>query len=337
MMAYFAEEGFADWMRQEVEPYLRQHGEQGCFLGSGGAVIHYHRYRLENAEKCVVISHGFCEFAEKYNEMIYYLMHAGYSVYIPEHRGHGYSDRSTPDTEMVHVEAFEDYVRDFVTFVKTVVVPREKERYLLGHSMGGAIAILTLEQYPTLFRAAVLSSPMCGMKTGRFSNRLADLVAWMCCRLGKGKSYAIGQSGFREMPDFVGSSCVSEARYQYIFQKRLECPQYRTYGGSYAWVHAGIKAGRQLMKKKNLEKINIPILLFMAGNEHMVDNVKIEEFAKHTKQTQLVMMQNAKHEIFNADRGSRRIYYEKIFAFLRKAHDVGDTNNTADTKNRRDE
>lgn len=328
MMAYFAEEGFAEWMQQEVEPYLRRHDEQGCFLGSGGVAIHYHRYQVENAKKCVVISHGFCEFAEKYNEMIYYLMHAGYSVYIPEHRGHGYSDRSAPDAEMVHVETYEDYVKDFVTFVKIVVVPRERERYLFGHSMGGAIAILTMEQYPTLFRAAVLSSPMCGMQTGRFPNRLADFVAWMCCRLGKGKKYAIGQGCFRETPDFAGSSCVSEARYQYIFKKRIEHSQYRTYGGSYAWVHAGIKAGRQLMKKRNLGKISIPVLLFMAGNEHMVDNAKIRRFAECTNQTRLVTIQNAKHEIFNADRESRRTYYEEIFAFLREAHDVYGTKKT---------
>lgn len=331
MMAYFAEDGFADWMRQEVEPYLKQHGEQGCFLGGGGVVIHYNRYQQAGASKCVVISHGFCEFAEKYNEMIYYLMHAGYSVYIPEHRGHGYSDRSAPDAEMVHVEDYEDYVKDFIAFVKTVVVPRETERYLFGHSMGGAIAIRTLEQYPTLFCGAVLSSPMCGIQTGRFPGILAELVAWTCCRLGKGKNYAIGQGGFREKPDFAGSSCVSEARYQYIFEKRLAHPQYRTYGGSYAWVLAGMKAGRQLMKRKNLKRINMPILLFMAGNEHMVDNAQIRRFAERTNQTRLIAIPASKHEIFNADEKSRRSYYGEIFAFLQELHEVHYKNKTENT------
>ncbi len=45
MTGYFAEEGFGAWMQQEVEPYLRQHGEQGSISGSGGVSFHYNRYQ----------------------------------------------------------------------------------------------------------------------------------------------------------------------------------------------------------------------------------------------------------------------------------------------------
>lgn len=317
-MVYFGEAGFSEWMEHETEPYLKQYDRQGEFMGKDKVAIHYHCYRLPNSEKCIVISHGFCEFAEKYNEMIYYFLQGGYSVYLAEHRGHGYSERSVSDTEMVHVDDYEAYVKDLVLFVKTVVFPHEKEIYLFAHSMGGAIGILTLEQNPKLFRAAVLSSPMCGMQTGRFPAWLADLVAAMFCILGRGRQYALGQSGFTETPDFAGSSCVSRERYDYVFDKRMKYPQYRTYGGSYAWVHAGIRACRRLMKRKNLAKIRVPVLLFGAGKEHMVINDKIRQFAERTEQTALVWMPEAKHEIFNADRESRRKYYETIFTFLKK-------------------
>ena len=194
--------------------------------------------------------------------------------------------------------------------------------------MGGAIGILTLEQNPKLFRAAVLSSPMCGMQTGRFPAWLADLVAAMFCILGRGRQYALGQSGFTETPDFAGSSCVSRERYDYVFDKRMKYPQYRTYGGSYAWVHAGIRACRRLMKRKNLAKIRVPVLLFGAGKEHMVINDKIRQFAERTEQTTLVWMPEAKHEIFNADRESRRKYYETIFTFLKKQGERDDGGKT---------
>lgn len=319
--AFFAEEGFADWMHQEVEPYLKAHCEEGYLWSGDGISIHYSRYRLENAKKCVVISHGFCEFAEKYNEFIYYLLQAGISVYVPEHRGHGYSEREAADAEMVHVTDYQEYVRDFVCFVENVV-PEDTERILFGHSMGGAVAALVLEQYPHLFSAAILSAPMCGMRTGKYPAWLAKGISWLCSKLGSGTRYAPGQGRFREEPDFAGSSCLSQARYDYIFEKRLENPLYRTYGGSYSWVCAGIRAAKKLMKRRNLEKIETPILLFEAGWDHMVDNGAIERFAEETRHTELVVMQDAKHEIFHAGLTARRNFYERVLGFLERREEA---------------
>lgn len=309
---------FAKWMKEEVEPFLKKCRKYGYFKSYDGTLIFYNIYSLPEAKTCIVISHGFCEFAEKYNEVIYRFLKAGYSVYLPEHRGHGYSDRKTDDMEKVHVWDYEEYVKDFTRFVEKIVSLRETHKVLFAHSMGGAIGALTLEQFPRLFEAAVFSSPMFSMKAGKWPEGIADTVARVYCRLGKGEQYAAGQGGFTEKADFPGSSCLCKERYQYIFEKRMQNMQYRTYGGSYAWVHAGIKATRRLMKKRNLEKIQIPVLLFAAGCDHMVNNGVYPDFVKHTKETELVRMPEAKHEIFNAKEAVREIYYRKIFEFLAK-------------------
>ena len=60
--------GYAAWMAETVEPYLKEHGEKGYLKMEDGMSIAYRCYSLADAGKCVVISHGFCEFAEKYNE-----------------------------------------------------------------------------------------------------------------------------------------------------------------------------------------------------------------------------------------------------------------------------
>lgn len=314
----FGEEGFADWMEQEVEPFLAAHRRDGYLRCEDGTNLYYQYYATDDAEKCIVICHGFCEFAEKYYEFIYYFLQHGYVVYLCEHRGHGRSDRVVPDLDLVHVTDYQEYVKDFVCFVNQVVVPGEKRRFLFAHSMGGAIGALTMEQYPGLFEAAVLSSPMCGMQTGRYPNWMADAVAWYCCRTGRGMQYAAGQSGFLGTPDFEGSSCLSEARYQNIFQKRLNDERCRTYGGSYAWVHAGIKATRELMKQKNLDKIRIPVLVFAADQDHMVDNHAIEQFVALTAGAELIRVQDAKHEIFHSGPVAREGYYRDVFAFYER-------------------
>lgn len=313
---YFGEEEYHSFMRRTVEPYIRSYRQRGYFESYDGTSIFYYVYRIPGAKKCVVISHGFCEFAEKYNEMVYYFLQAGYSVYLPEHRGHGYSERETQDIEKVHIEDFENYVRDFHCFMKRIVGAQEKEKILFGHSMGGAVAVRYLEQYPDIFQGAVLSSPMLRMKTGKYPEWLAKWIAKYYIVTGRGTHYAAGQKGFDSKPDFIHSSCVSEERYRYVFHKRMEDGRYQTYGASYAWLWNAIKATEILRKKENLEKIKIPILLFIAGRDHMVDNRAAAEFVNGVKKVSLICMEKSKHEIFNADYETRVAYYEQMFDFF---------------------
>lgn len=105
-------------MKRDVEPYLRSYEKDGYIESYDKTAIYYRTYQIPQAKAGIVISHGFCEFAEKYREVIYYFLQNGYSVYVPEHRGHGYSDRIVVDGEKVHVEDYEQYVQDLHFFVK---------------------------------------------------------------------------------------------------------------------------------------------------------------------------------------------------------------------------
>lgn len=307
---------FCSWMEQTVEPFLKMHSRYGYFGSYDGTNLFYEEYRLPGADKCIVISHGFCEFAEKYHEVIYHFLNAGYSVYLPEHRGHGNSDRKIKDLAMVHVEDYEEYVRDFAGFLQKVVIPRERHRVLFAHSMGGAIGALAIERYPGMFEAAVFSSPMFHIHMGRHPSWLVSGAAEILCLMGQRERYAPGQTAFAEKPDFEGSSCTSRARYDYVFNKRKENPYYRMHGGSSAWVRASLRANRKLMQRKNLERIELPILLFAAGADKMVDNRALKKFAECTKRTRLIEVPEARHEIFNGDETVRKAYYEAIFMFL---------------------
>lgn len=68
--------------------------------------------------------------------------------------------------------------------------------------------------------------------------------------------------------------------------------------------------------KKNLERIKIPVLIFIAGNDHMVDNRAIAVFENRVETASLVCMPASKHEIFNADYQTRCRYYQEIFDFI---------------------
>ena len=117
---------------------------------------------------------------------------------------------------------------------------------------------------------------------------------------------------------FEHSSCISRERYDYIFEKRLKNSRYQTNGSTYGWLLAAMRATETLMRKKNLERIKIPVLIFIAGNDHMVDNRAIAVFENRVETASLVCMPASKHEIFNADYQTRCRYYQEIFDFIMK-------------------
>ena len=137
-------------------------------------------------------------------------------------------------------------------------------------------------------------------------------------RTKRGEHYAAGQTGFDRRPEFEHISCISRERYDNMLEKRLKNSRYQTNGSTYGWLLAAMRATETLMRKKNLERIKIPVLIFIAGNDHMVDNRAIAVFENRVETASLVCMPASKHEIFNADYQTRCRYYQEIFDFIMK-------------------
>lgn len=315
-ITYLPETDYRKLMENTVEPYLKKYRKWGWYTGYDGARLFYFAYVKENAKGNIVISHGFTEFAEKYNEIVYYFLQAGYSVFMPEHRGHGRSEREIKNLEKIHVKSFEQYVWDFHVFVNKIVKPHHRDNYLFAHSMGGAIGALYLEKYPDDFKKAVLSTPMIQMRIGKIPYHTAMRIASICKLCGFGKAYAAGQRGFEGRDRFEKSCCLSKERYLYAEQMRLGCRMYQTNGADYDWVCAAAKAAKYVQNKKNIKKIGIPVLVFAAGKDHMVDNGKICKFTGKLRNARLVWVHNAKHEIVNAMQQEREQFFKEIFEFL---------------------
>lgn len=310
------EEHYVETMEKAVLPFLKKIVNIGSFKIADGREIHYEEYIHSNEKAAIVISHGFCEFTKKYEEVIYYFYQAGYSVYIMDHLGHGYSSRVVRDKSKVHITSYNEYVSSFHTFIQKVVLKEDIDRKLVlfAHSMGGAISALYLEEHPTVFNCSILSSPMLELNYGKNP----AILVWLLMTYKKirhaEEEYAPGSTAFDGIPIFKQSSCLSESRYQFQFNYRLHDKYYQTYSASCSWVSASIKAIKTL--QKNANNITSPILLFQAGKDTTVKPDGQYKFAKKSKNTELVIMQNSKHEIYNALLDTRVKYYERIFVFL---------------------
>jgi acylglycerol lipase len=102
----------------------------------------------------IVLVHGYGEHAARHRHVIEGLVGRNYGVYGIDHRGHGESEGTR-----AHVERFEYYVDDLRLLVK-----RAREAYansplfLLGHSMGGLIAVHYALRYQGELTGLALSS-----------------------------------------------------------------------------------------------------------------------------------------------------------------------------------
>jgi len=103
----------------------------------------------------IIISHGLAEHCGRYAELAGRLVERGFAVYALDHRGHGRSGGPR-----ANIERFDYVVSDLGTFVGRA--QREHPGVpviLLGHSMGGAIALGCALKYENALRALVLSAP----------------------------------------------------------------------------------------------------------------------------------------------------------------------------------
>ncbi len=129
---------------------------EGDFVGARGLRIH-HRSWLPTgpARGIVVIAHGFAEHSGRYARVAERLVADGVAVHAADHRGHGLSEG-----KRTSVVRFDDYVDDLTTMVTQAKEERPSFKLiLLGHSMGGLVALRFAVRDASLVDGIVVSAP----------------------------------------------------------------------------------------------------------------------------------------------------------------------------------
>lgn len=313
-----SEENYHEKMVSEVEPFLDEIRKNGYFSRESKKNLYYEEYLSPNANKNIVISHGFTENAEKYKELIYYFYKKNYNVFIIDHQGHGRSFRMIEDYSITHIEKFDDYVEDLKAFVEKKVKKdsQGKPLVLFAHSMGGAIGGCYLEKYPDDFEKAVFSSPMFEIDSGKIPLWVGKLIADFKSITGNKMGFVFTQSKFNPKEKFEESCAISRVRYDYFFQKRLKEKEYQNYCSSYSWLRQSVLATRNLLKPKNLSKITIPVIVFQAQKDTVVRARGQNKFVQGVKNSLLVLVPETKHEIYMAHSKIILPYLAKVFEFI---------------------
>jgi acylglycerol lipase len=135
--------------------------KEGTFKGLNGLDLYHAAWLPDQDIKAVIIVvHGLAEHIGRYKNVINYLVPKGYAIYGLDHRGHGKSQGIRG-----YVDRFSDYITDLKTFFDLVRKEQpDKKIFMLGHSLGGLIAVAYAIEYQAELSGLIVSAAL--MKIG---------------------------------------------------------------------------------------------------------------------------------------------------------------------------
>jgi lysophospholipase len=320
-----SEQGFAETLRDEVWPHYET-GAFGSFMGVDSVRIAWGKFEAPSERGALVILPGKSESFLKYAELIYDLRDCGYSLYLMDHRGMGLSGGMLDDDlGKTHVERFGDYLLDLKTFTETIVHARtHARRVVLGHSMGGTVALRFLEMYPGVFDAAILSAPMLQIITDPLPEPVAFLFRALTSWAGLGTRYCPGHGPW-EPGTFQGNRFTHSAVRWSLWEESL-IPSHRFAGmggATVRWLHESMRAASAA--RENASHVHGPVLLFQAGLDALVKPEGQDETCRDLRDCVRVVFAEAHHEILMERDEIRDQALERILSFLARS-ELGSVN-----------
>lgn len=129
---------------------------EGRLTGAGDVELFWQGWLPEGDPTGVLLlAHGLGEHSGRYLTVVDTLVPDGWAVYGVDHRGHGRSGGPR-----AHVERYDDWLEDFDRFRREVVARHPGlPVFLLGHSMGGQLALAYALDHQDDLAGLVLSAP----------------------------------------------------------------------------------------------------------------------------------------------------------------------------------
>lgn len=296
------------------------HGEGEWFRGAGGLRLRAAYWTPSSlvAEKprgTVILSPGRTEPIEKYFEVIGNLLARGFCVLAHDWRGQGLSARLLPDRLKGHARAVEEFLDDYARLLDAFEARAPKPWIMVGHSMGGALNLMSLEAGESRISGAVLSAPMLKIKTGKRSMWSVKLAVRWNLRHGKAGDYVLDDPDDPFEHTFEKDALTSdETRYELWRQQLYACPHLAVGGPTWGWLGFAIDLGERVLKPKALKSVKIPVAIVQPGDDDRVWKQTARWASKRLGRGRYVEVPGSKHEVLMETDAMRAVFLEEFDA-----------------------
>jgi acylglycerol lipase len=136
--------------------------KESAFVNERGITIAtYEASPREEAKAGILLVHGYAEHTGRYRHVIRELTDTGLAVYALDHQGHGKSGGVR-----CYIKEFDHYIDDLSFYLEKIrKVTGLKKWFILGHSMGGAIALKLVLRHQDDLNGLILTGPMLELST----------------------------------------------------------------------------------------------------------------------------------------------------------------------------
>jgi len=245
----------------------------------------------------VLLFPGRTEYVEKYGPAARVYTGEGYTILTIDWRGQGLTARAMEDRRLGHVIHFDEYQRDLAAALNLAAwLELPAPRFLVAHSMGGAIGLRALHEGLDV-RAAAFSAPMWGVQMEWWEPPLAWLSALAAPFPGFGGRLTprTDLDNALYVDPFEGNELTTDRTMWDFMRRQLDTYPDLTLGGpTLSWLRAALFEVRELTRKPTP---NLPTRTFLGTGERIVDPRPIHKLMAHWTGGGLEMLDRAEHEI----------------------------------------
>ena len=264
----------------------------------------------------VLLLNGRTEYMEKYQEVFAALRQRGYAVYSCDWRGQGLSGRMLSDSQKGYVRRFDDYLEDLDQLMGIVRDQRPPSPFIIiGHSMGGHLALRFIERQPGLFERGVVTAPMIDIQVPFFlPRRLLRWLVHLAVDHGKEGDYILGTGGFGDRDRrYDGNPLTSDrARFQRNVDMIQQDPRLALGGVTYGWLAAALASIKWVTSPAFVQSLELPLLMVTASEERIVSRDAQERFYRQAPDCRLVSIEGARHELL-VETDERQAQFWEVF------------------------
>jgi len=269
------------------------------YRGAGGLRLRAALWAPSGASRgTVVLSPGRTEPIEKYYEVVGDFLRRGFHVLAHDWRGQGLSARLTPDRLKGHARAVEEFLDDYSRLLDAYEDRAPKPWIAVGHSMGAALNLLSLQTGEGRVVAALLSSPMLKIKTGKRSLWSVRFAARWNIRHGKAAEYVLDDPDDPFEHSFETDALTTDReRYERWREQLYACPHLAVGGVTWGWLAFGLEVGERALKPKALKKVLQPVTVVQSGDDDRVWKTTSRWAGKRLPRGRYVEVPGARHEV----------------------------------------
>lgn len=289
------------------------------FPAADGLKIRYGKWSPDAGDPAgsIVYLSGRAEFMEKNKEAFQRLCRRGYEVFTFDWRGQGLSERMLEDRQKGYVRSYEDFLSDLDLFVRRIFLPRTAPpRIVIGHSMGGHVALRYLHDHPGVLDKAVLVSPMFDIHTFPVPRCIVVRLTRAAVKAGLQARYIPGAGAYRQRRRFLFNPLTSDpVRFWDEVSEIRKNPDLALGGVTYGWLAASFDSIDTIHGPGYAEAIQTPVLLVSGTRERVVSRRAHKRFCSRLPRCRFLEIPGARHEILKETDARQAVFWKAFDDF----------------------